>query len=82
MPGLHWNPPVIDVVEIVNVTRVNSHSHQSLMLTEDENIVDVSLTVQWVVDNAVDFLSQRQGSPRAVLARPRRARCATWSAAP
>ena len=25
------------------------------MLTEDENIVDVSLTVQWVVDNAVDF---------------------------
>src|SRR6056297_1491157 len=26
MPGLHWNPPLIDVVEKVNVTRVNSHS--------------------------------------------------------
>jgi len=25
------------------------------MLTRDENIVDVSLTVQWVVDNAVDY---------------------------
>ena len=25
------------------------------MLTEDENIVDVSLIVQWVVDNAIDF---------------------------
>ena len=54
-PGLHWYPPLIDAVDIVNVTQVRSHSHQSLMLTEDENIVDVSLTVQWVVDNAIDF---------------------------
>lgn len=54
-PGLHWYPPLIDSVDIVNVTQVRSHSHQSLMLTEDENIVDVSLTVQWVVDNAIDF---------------------------
>ena len=56
MPGLHWNPPLIDVVEKVNVTRVNSHSHQALMLTEDENIVDVALTVQYVADNPVAFL--------------------------
>ena len=55
-PGLHWNPPVIDVVEKVNVTRVNSHSHKALMLTEDENIVDVSLTVQYVVNDPVAFL--------------------------
>jgi membrane protease subunit HflK len=55
-PGLHWNPPFIDQVELVNVTQVRSHSHQSLMLTEDENIVDVSLTVQWVVDSALDYL--------------------------
>ncbi len=54
-PGLHWNPPIIDEVEVINVTQVQSHSHQSLMLTRDENIVDVSLTVQWVVDNAVDY---------------------------
>ena len=26
------------------------------MLTEDENIVDVSLTVQWVIDSAPSFL--------------------------
>ncbi len=55
MPGLHWNPPLIDQVTLVNVTRVRSHKAQSSMLTEDENIVDVSLTVQWVVDNAVDY---------------------------
>lgn len=55
-PGLHWNPPVIDQVELVNVTQVRSHSAQSVMLTQDENIVDVSLTVQWVVDSAKDFI--------------------------
>ena len=38
-PGLQWNPPIIDTVDIINVTQVRSHSHQSLMLTEDENIV-------------------------------------------
>ena len=56
LPGLHWNPPIMDVVEKVNVTRVNSKNHQALMLTEDENIVDVSLTVQWVVNDPVDYL--------------------------
>ena len=55
-PGLHWNPPLIDQVDLVNVTQVQSHSHQALMLTEDENIVDVSLTVQWVIDSAPSFL--------------------------
>ncbi len=64
-PGLHWNPPLIDEVDIINVTQVRSHKHQSLMLTEDENIVDVDLTVQWVVDNAIDFrvnVSNPEGS--------------------
>ena len=56
LPGLHWNPPIVDVVEKVNVTRVNSKNHQALMLTEDENIVDVSLTVQWVVNDPVAYL--------------------------
>lgn len=55
-PGLHWNPPIIDRVELVNVTRINSHSHQALMLTEDENIVDVSLTVQYVVADPKAYL--------------------------
>lgn len=66
MPGLHWNPPIIDVVEKVNVTGVNSHSHQALMLTEDENIVDVALTVQYVVDDPVAFLVNVR-SPRTSL---------------
>ena len=56
MPGLHWNPPLIDRVRKVNVTQVRSKKHQALMLTEDENIVDVSMTVQYVVDDPVAFL--------------------------
>ena len=45
-PGLRWNPPLIDDVTKINVTQVNSHHHQALMLSQDENIVDVSMTVQ------------------------------------
>lgn len=48
-PGINWNPPIIDTVEVVNITRVDSHKHSASMLTEDENIVDVSLTVQYRV---------------------------------
>ena len=55
-PGLHWYPQLIDEVELVNVSRVREHQHQAHMLTEDENIVDVSLVVQWIVDNAVDYV--------------------------
>jgi membrane protease subunit HflK len=55
-PGLRWNPPLIDDVTKVNVTQVNSHHHQALMLSQDENIVDVSMTVQYVVQDPVNFL--------------------------
>ncbi len=58
LPGLHWNPPIIDRVEKVNVTQVRSKKHEALMLTEDENIVEVSMTVQYVVDDPISFLVQ------------------------
>ncbi len=57
-PGLHWNAPIIDVVKKVNVTQVNTWPHRALMLTEDENIVDVSLTVQYVIGDPMAFLVQ------------------------
>lgn len=56
MPGLHWKIPLIDQLYKVNVTRVRDRNHRSLMLTEDENIVDVSVTVQYVVSDPKDFL--------------------------
>ncbi len=54
-PGLHWNPPLIDQVSKINVTQVRSKEHKALMLTEDENIVNVSLTVQYVVQDPIAF---------------------------
>lgn len=55
MPGLRWRPLGIDEVTPVNVTRVFSQGHSALMLTEDQNIVDVSLTVQYRVADPVAF---------------------------
>ena len=55
LQGLRWNPPIIDQVRKVNVTRVSSHPHQATMLTEDENIVDISLTVQFRIGNPIDY---------------------------
>lgn len=54
--GLHWNPPLIDTVQIVNVTKVRSSVHKGLMLTEDDNIVEVSLSVQYTVSDPKAFL--------------------------
>ncbi|OUR70402.1 protease modulator HflK, partial [Marinomonas sp. 42_23_T18] len=56
MPGLHWNPPLIDKVQSENVTKVRSLDHKALMLTEDEAIVEVGLSVQYLVRNPKDFL--------------------------
>ncbi len=55
MPGLRWRPLGIDEVTPVNVTRVFSEGHSALMLTEDQNIVDVSLTVQFLVADPIAF---------------------------
>lgn len=55
-PGLQWNPPLIDDVTMLNVTRVRSLDHGSLMLTRDENIVNVDMTVQYVVSNPRDYV--------------------------
>ncbi len=55
-PGLQWNPPLIDSVTPVNVTRVRTRDHRALMLTKDENIVDVEMTVQYVISDTESFV--------------------------
>jgi membrane protease subunit HflK len=49
LPGLHWNPPLIDSVTKINVTRVSDQTFANTMLTEDDNIVDITMTVQYLV---------------------------------
>ena len=54
--GLHWNPPIVDAVKVVGVTEERQYPARGLMLTQDENIVEISLTVQYNIANAKDFV--------------------------
>jgi membrane protease subunit HflK len=55
-PGLHWNPPLVESKTIVRVTEERQYSSQGLMLTEDENIVESPLTVQYNVADPKAFV--------------------------
>ncbi len=56
MPGPHWRLPwPIDMVEQVDVEGVRTTNHNSQMLTEDENIVALSLAVQYNIKNAQEY---------------------------
>ena len=55
-PGLNWNPPLIDTVERVNVTRVNTREYTRDMLTTDENIVTVSIEIQYLIQDPAKFV--------------------------
>jgi len=52
LPGLHWNPPLVDSVTLINVTRVYDRDFSDTMLTEDDNIIDITMTVQYVITDA------------------------------
>ncbi len=55
-PGLQWNPPLIDEVIKVNTTKVRAASFRESMLTQDENIVEVRMSVQYVIDDPTSFV--------------------------
>jgi len=60
-PGPHWYPRFIQTVYVVNTENVREivlgrKSLESLMLTKDENIVDVEFTVQYKIKDARNFL--------------------------
>ena len=60
-PGPHWHIPYpIETVVKVNVDQVSTFSHNAVMLTMDENIVDVELTVQARIQDAANYLFQDQ----------------------
>lgn len=56
-PGLRWHLPwPVEKVEKVQFTKVQSVSQRAVMLTQDENIIDVELSVQYRVSSAYDFV--------------------------
>ena len=78
-PGLHFHLPVpIEKAELVPVTNQNktviggaagaAAPDESLMLTGDENIVDLSFTVQWHVSDAAQYLFKVRDPDDAVKA--------------
>ena len=78
-PGLHYHLPTpIERAEFVSVTNQNkiiiggttavAAPDESLMLTGDENIVDLSFAVQWHVSDAAAYLFQVREPDEAVKA--------------
>ncbi len=58
-PGLHWNPPMIDEVTVVNVAELKTKTYLSeAMLTTDENIIDIDVTVQYIIQDPVKYVLQ------------------------
>jgi modulator of FtsH protease HflK len=58
-PGPHWRWPYpIEEAIRVDVDQISSFGHKALMLTRDENIVDIDLRVQSRVLDPADFLFQ------------------------
>lgn len=55
-PGLHWNPLFIDQRYSVLVTQEQDYHARGLMLTEDENIVEMPISVQYRVPDPKKFV--------------------------
>lgn len=54
--GPHWIPRIISTKIVRNVERVMDYSYSGQMLTSDENLVQVSLAVQYRIADLQNFL--------------------------
>ncbi len=54
--GLNWNAPLITDVYIINVTGERQYPSRGLMLTEDESIVELPITVQYNVADVKSYV--------------------------
>ncbi|MCW8904800.1 FtsH protease activity modulator HflK [Sedimenticola sp.] len=65
-PGLNFLIPVVDDVIKVNVDQISTFPSKETMLTKDENIVDIELTVQFKVQDPVDYLFQDRDPDKTI----------------
>ena len=65
-PGPHFLVPFIDQVVKVDVDQISSFRHKAQMLTRDENIVDIELTIQSRIQDAADYLFQDQNPEKTM----------------
>ena len=79
-PGLRWHLPYpVEQVEVVNISQVRTLElgyrgnvrskvlKESLMLTDDENIVDLQFAVQYVLKSPEDFVFTNRNPEESVL---------------
>jgi modulator of FtsH protease HflK len=55
-PGPHWIPRIFATKIVKNVERVSDYSYSAQMLTKDENLVSVSLAVQYRIGDLQAYL--------------------------
>ena len=66
-PGWHWHLPYpIATVSKVDVQQVRRVSNRAVMLTKDENIVDVEISAQYRISNAMNYLFQLENPDQTV----------------
>ncbi|MFC0445954.1 FtsH protease activity modulator HflK [Pseudidiomarina halophila] len=65
-PGLHWRPVFVDSVETVDVSNIRQFQSEGFMLTQDENVVQVELDVQYRVINPRDYLYAVENADRSL----------------
>ena len=78
--GLRWHMPYpVEIVESVNVSQVRTVEigyrnnvrskvlKESLMLTDDENIIDIQFAVQYILKNPEEFLFNNRDPESAVM---------------
>lgn len=54
--GPHWRIPFIDTKIVVDVEQVRSYKREGMMLTRDENIVDIEFDVQYKIDDINNYV--------------------------
>ena len=65
-PGPHLLIPFVDKVIKVDVDQISRLPHRAEMLTSDENMVDVSLNVQYRIQDPADFLFQDSAPEKTI----------------
>jgi len=65
-PGLRFVIPLLENVIPVNVTNVRNAELQQEMLTQDENVVEIELNVQYTVSDPVNFALRVEDPERSL----------------
>ncbi len=65
--GLHWHmPSPIEKVLKVDVSNIHEYAYKGTMLTQDQNIIDIEITVQYQVGSAEDYFFNMRNPVRTL----------------